>query len=223
MITRFRTAESPRPIRVQRWQRLVDEVLLPMRRQYDEGDPFEARLASGSIGPVRVSVVVAPAGECFRSSALIRRSVSDMYQVDVLCDGDVSIEQAGRWVRLWPGDIGLVDPAGPVCYEHSATTHVAVLFPPDDGAAGPSTPSRLTPIRVPGDRGSVAAVSVIARQLPRYLDDCHAAEAIRLGVAVVDLLAVAQCDPAHLRPVCAVISCTGIGIRPDGVPLSPPR
>lgn len=47
------------------------------------------------------------------------------------------------------------------------------------------------PLRIPGDAGTAAIASSLARQLPRQLDSFQPGEGVRVGLTVVDLLAVA--------------------------------
>jgi AraC-like DNA-binding protein len=186
----FRTDDAPPTARVDRWERLIGDALLPLRGRHDGAD-FRARLTAGRIGSVRVAEATTPAGQCFRTARMIGAGNEELYQVDVISRGEVVLAQSDRQARLSAGDLALVDPARPVSYASSATTHVSVLFPRVLVPLPPRDVARLTAVRVPGDRGPGALVSSLARQLPRHLDDCDAADAVRLGAAVIDLLSVA--------------------------------
>jgi len=186
----YRTDDTPPTSRVDRWEQLIGDALLPLRGRHD-GREFRARLTTGRIGAVRVAEATTPAGQCFRSARMIDAASEALYQVDVISRGEVVLAQSDRRARLSAGDLALVDPARPVSYASSATTHVSVLFPRALVPLRPGDLARLTAVRVPGDYGAGALVSSLARQLPRHLDDCDTAEAARLGTAMVDLLALA--------------------------------
>jgi AraC-like DNA-binding protein len=155
------------------------------------GPDFRAEVVAGEIGPVHVARMSTSAGVCRRSARLARACDTESYQLDVLAEGEVTVEQDGRRARLVPGDMTLLDPGRPVRYVHSATRHVNVVFPRSMLAHRADAFDRLTAVRVPGHRGVGALLSTVARQLPECLDACDSAEAVRLGAAVVDLLAVA--------------------------------
>jgi AraC-like DNA-binding protein len=184
------------PSRAEYWQRIIDETLVPLRRRDDTGDEFRSRLLTGTVGALRVTEMTTSAGECFRTPKLVRPVDANRYQIEVLAHGEVSVEQAGRAIRLRAGDIVVVDPSRPIRYAHSATRHVAMLFP---RAMLPVPPDKVlshAPIHIPGEVGTAALVSALARELPRHFDNYRAAEAAQLGAAVVDLLGVALA--AHL-------------------------
>jgi AraC-like DNA-binding protein len=103
----------------------------------------------------------------------------------------VIVEQDGREASLDAGDFAFVDPARPVRYASTPSTHVSVLFPRAMLPLRAQDAALLTAVRVSGDQGTGALVSTLARELPRHLDEYDAAEAARLGTTVVDLLGTA--------------------------------
>jgi len=68
---------------------------------------------------------------------------------------------------------------------------VAVMFPRALLPLRPDEVAQLTAVRIPGDQGTAALVSSLARQAAGRLDDYDPAEGARLGTAMVDLLTVA--------------------------------
>jgi AraC-like DNA-binding protein len=184
----YRTEDEPAASRLGRWQEIIDQSPVPLTgRPADTGD-FRGEIRAGDLGPVNVSDVAVPRGECFRTPALIRRSDPGLYSIDVVARGQSVVEQDGRESRLAPGDLTFIDSSRPARYAHSDMRHVAVKFPrallplTDDEAA------RLTAVHIRGDEGAGALVSSLALQMPRHLDDYPAADGARLGTAVVDLL-----------------------------------
>ncbi|WP_433205715.1 helix-turn-helix domain-containing protein [Dactylosporangium sp. CS-047395] len=120
---------------------------------------------------------------------LMRPDDRELYEIDVLVDGHVILEQLGRRALLGPGDIGFVDPALPACYRHDGSRHITVLFPRRMLPLGAGTAAALLGTRLAGDHGVGALLSTMARQLPRHLDDLHG-DGARLGAALVDLVAM---------------------------------
>jgi len=145
---------------------------------------------AAEIGPLRVTEVTSPAGQCVRTARQAGPADAGWHQVEVLVRGRLSVEQAGRISQLRPGDLVVVDPARPARYTRSAAEHVTVLVP---RAMLPLRPAEVLPhlpVYIPGDQGTGALASTLIRQLPRHMED-YQAEAAQLGTAVADLLAVA--------------------------------
>jgi AraC-like DNA-binding protein len=187
----IRAQDAPAADRIDFWERAIAEALLPMRGRHRACGDFNAEMLAGTVGVIRVARSTTPRGECFRTPKLIRQIDPDVYQIDVMCSGTVVAEQNDKQVRLGAADIALVDPARPVRYRSTPSTHVSVLFPRVMLALPADTVTRLAPIHIPGDRGTGALVSTLTRALPRHLDECGNGEAVRVGSAVVDLLATA--------------------------------
>jgi AraC-like DNA-binding protein len=186
-----RAQDAPASERIDYWERAIAVTLLPMRGRHSGAGDFRAEMVAGTVGALRVAQASTPQGECFRTPKLIRQIDPDVYQVDVMCTGEVVAEQNDRQVRLGAADIAFVDPARPVRYLSTPSTHVSVLFPRVMLPLPADTVARLAPIHIPGDRGTGALVSALTRELPRRLDECRTGEAVRLGSAVVDLLGTA--------------------------------
>jgi AraC-like DNA-binding protein len=66
-----------------------------------------------------------------------------------------------------------------------------MVFPRQLLPLRPEEVARLSAVRFPGDQGTAALVSSLARQLVRRLDDRDAGDGARLGGAVLDLFSVA--------------------------------
>jgi AraC-like DNA-binding protein len=186
----LRATDVPVPARVDYWQHVLEGTLGPLEVRQPGGLDVRDQLRLGEAGVVRVGELsTGRPGGASRTRRHIRRSDPDVCKVDVLARGRGIIQQDGREAELGPGDLTLVDLSRPVRWVMSPARVVAVVFPrtllplPRDEVA------RLTAVRVPGDRGPAALASTLARQLVGHLDD--AADATRLGTAVLDLLTVA--------------------------------
>ncbi|MFI5897832.1 helix-turn-helix domain-containing protein [Actinoplanes sp. NPDC051513] len=187
----YRTADAPAEIRADYWRQVVARLPVRLEGGPSPGAAFRAEVVAGRIGSVHVARMSMFPGECRRSARLARTCDADSYQLDVLAEGAVTVEQGGRQARLAPGDVTLLDPGRPVRYVHSATRHVNVVFPRSMLPHRPGELERLTAVRVPGRAGIGGLLSSVARRLPDCLDACDSADAVRLGAAVVDLLTAA--------------------------------
>jgi len=187
-----RAGDLPAASRVEHWQHVLDQSLGQLEVRQPGGIDARDRLRIGDAGAVRVAeLTIGSEGGARRTARHIRRSDLDICKIDVLARGRGLIVQDDREARLEPGDLSFVDLSRPARWAMSAMQVVAVVFPRTllplrrDEVAG------LTGTRIPGDRGAGALVSSVARQLAGQLGDYRAADAARLGTAVVDLLTVA--------------------------------
>ncbi|MFF1924246.1 helix-turn-helix domain-containing protein [Streptomyces sp. NPDC058221] len=169
---------------------LQQSGLPPLRggRPTDEG--FRASVVSRDLGPLRLTELVTPQGECFRDARSARATDSDLWQVEVVTRGHVRAEQGNSTAVLGPTDLVLIDPVRPVRFASSATTHVTLLIPRDSLRLGEDDAARLAGERIRGDRGPGALVSSLVRDMARSLDGFRAHEADRSAAAVIELVSV---------------------------------
>ncbi|MEV7626895.1 helix-turn-helix domain-containing protein [Actinoplanes sp. NPDC089786] len=189
MVVHFRTSGRPSPHRIDAWSEAVGRLLLPLQSRAGT-DGFDAKMLVGDIGPLRVSELLTPPGECVRTPALIGEQNQRLYQVDVISRGTVTVEQNGRRAQLGAGDLAFTDPALPVAYNSSACTHVRLLFPRTMLALPATDIATMTAVRLAGDRASGALLSSLSRQLPQRLEDYDPDEEVRVAAAVIDLVSV---------------------------------
>lgn len=164
--------------------------LPPLRGGRPPGEGFRASVVSRDLGPLRLTELVTPQGECFRDARSAQAAHSELWQVEVVSEGQVRAEQGGSTAVLGPTDLVLIDPVRPVRFASSATTHVTMLIPRHSLRLGADDAARLTGVRIPGDRGPGALVSSLARDMARSLDGFRAHEADRSAAAVIELIAV---------------------------------
>ncbi|MDT0421067.1 MULTISPECIES: AraC-like ligand-binding domain-containing protein [Streptomyces] len=176
--------------------------LPPLRGDRHTGEDFRANIVSRDLGPLRLTELVTPAGECFRDARSARAQDSGLWQVEVVTRGHVRAEQGGSTAVLGPTDLVLIDPVRPVRFASSATTHVTMLMPRHLLRLGADDAARLVGARIRGDRGPGALVSSLVRDMTRTLDGFRAHEADRSAAAVIELVAVALASSmGDVRPV----------------------
>jgi AraC-like DNA-binding protein len=189
----FRADEEPVVSRIDRLRSVVGDTITPIDvRPAVDPARINDRLALHQAGAVRVVAAILTAAVAVRTPRLIRRSDPELCKFDIVTEGQLIVEQEDRQALLGPGDFAFVDFSRPARWITTGDCHgVAVTFPrsllplPDDDLG------RLAAVRIPGNQGAGALVSTLARQMPRHLDDCTAADAVRLGTAMLDLFAAA--------------------------------
>lgn len=190
----FRAHGLPPAARVDYWREIISNVFMPLDLRGEMGAQTPAELRTTEIGPIRFTESVTGSGASFRTGRtprLIRSSDPDVYLVGVLVEGDVRVEQDGRQAVLRPGDLSFIDPARPFEQSFTVMRNIRVSVPKAMISLRHRELGELTGVRIPGDRGAGALASALARQLADSVDELPAPEAARLGIAVVDLLAVA--------------------------------
>jgi AraC-like DNA-binding protein len=188
--TVFRAEDEPVASRVDYWKHVTGGTLVPLDIRLHTGPDFRSRIRTGEIGAVRVTELTAPHADATRSARKIRELDPDMCKIDVVASGAVVVEQDGREASLSRGDFTFIDLSRPARWGNRFVRMIAVVFPRALLPLPPNEVSRLTAVRLRGDRGSHALISSLARQLPGHLDDLAVADSARLGTTMVDLLSV---------------------------------
>jgi AraC-like DNA-binding protein len=189
----LRAGDVPAPSRMDYWQHLVEDTLGPIEVvRPPAGLDGRDQLLVDVAGAVRVAELTAgQPGGAIRTAGHVRRADLELCKVDVLASGHGVVAQDGREAVLGPGDLTLVDLSRPARWRMSPMRMVAVVFPRALLPLRPDELARLTAVRFPGDEGTGALASSLARQLVRRLEGLPAADGARLGTAVLDLLTVA--------------------------------
>jgi AraC-like DNA-binding protein len=189
----LRAGDVPPSSRTDYWQHVVDTTLGPLEVQRPPaGIDARDQLLLGDAGAVRVAELTAgqPGGATL-AARRARLADLDLCKVDVLAGGHGTVAQDGRQAVLAPGDLTLVDLSRPARWRMSPMRMVAVVFPRALLPLRTGEVAELTAVRFPGDQGTGALASSLARQLVRRLDGLRPPDGARLGTAVLDLLTVA--------------------------------
>jgi AraC-like DNA-binding protein len=188
----LRAADEPAATRVDYWQHVVDEAFCPLEVKTPDGLDVRDQVRVGHAGAVRVLELAMNKSHLVeRGDAQIRRLDPEGYTVNVQERGRGMVEQDGRQALLAPGDLALVDSSRPSRWAYRAARNVTLVFPRALLPLRQDELSRLTGVRIRGDRGIGALVSSLARQLPAHSGDGRAADQARLGTAVLDLITAA--------------------------------
>lgn len=154
------------------------------------------RLVVGDVGAVRVAELSASRSSgAHRVARHIRRDDRDVCKIELIAQGQGVIGQDRREAHLRAGDLTFIDLSRPAHWAMGPIRIVAVVFPRTLLPLPPREAARLTAVRIPGDHGTGALASTLARQLVRRLDEPSiAGGGVRLGAAVLDLLVVSLAD-----------------------------
>jgi len=170
---------------------LVASGLPPVRSGRHDQQEFRAGVVSRDLGPLKMIELVTPEGECFRDARTSRSVDEQWWQIELMVRGRARVEQGRGTADLGPADLVLVDPARPVRFASTASTHVSILVPRDELRLRPGDAARLAGVRIRGDRGPGALVSSLARDMVRSLRGFRPGPAERSAAAVIELILVA--------------------------------
>jgi hypothetical protein len=146
--------------------------------RHDCGE-FRASVVARDLGPLKLIELVTPEGECFRDARCARADDEELWQIDLMTRGRARVEQSRGTADLGPADLVLIDPARPVRFASTASTHVTMLVPRRELRLRPGDAARLAGVRIKGNRGPGALVSSLARDMARSLTGFRASEAGR--------------------------------------------
>lgn len=153
------------------------------------GTNFRARIATRTLGPLRLVSLDTPASACVGR----QRDTQDgeNLAIKVMTRGHTRIEQGREEAVLGPGDLILLDPARPLRFESTASTHVTIFVPRRELRIRAVQVDRAVGVRIDGTHGPGALVSALARDSARSVTGFRAGDALRSAAAVVELIAVA--------------------------------
>jgi AraC-like DNA-binding protein len=197
MATIYRATDVPVAARLDYFQRLLRNRLMPIELSSSVGDEFDAEVVTGNLGSLGVTRSTTVGGVCTRSKRLIRQSNPDLYSVRAITRGDYIVDHAGTRSRLGPGDFCILDGARPFRTSHTATKElITVTFPRALLPLRADDAAKVIGTRIPRDHHTGALAFALLHRLPQQLDDSNpvTATGTRIGRIVIDLLAVALSD-----------------------------
>ncbi|MGI5440603.1 helix-turn-helix domain-containing protein [Streptomyces shenzhenensis] len=180
---------------------LAASGLPPVLSRRHDGGEFRADVVARDLGPLKLIQLVTPEGECFRDARSTRAADEELWQIDLVTRGRARVEQGRGTADLSSADLVLIDPARPVRFASTASTHVTMLVPRQELRLRPGDAARLVGVGIKGDRGPAALVSSLAQGMARSLTGFRTNEADRSAAAVIELVAVAlEAQLGDVRP-----------------------
>lgn len=192
MRTVFRATDEPVSTRFDYWHDVLGRTLGPLDLRRPADPDFRDRLAVSRLGPVGLAdLTIAQPGVAARSDRHVRETDRDLVKLDIAAAGPTLIEHDDRRVLLRPGDLTLVGTATPFRLAAGPARVLSLVFPRSLLPLPPDRVRSLAGVRLPGDVGPGALVSVLARRLADEAADLDGAAAARLGTTVLDLVTTA--------------------------------
>jgi AraC-like DNA-binding protein len=112
------------------WSAGIAERFFPMQVESVGASSFEARLAGGQLGPVRVQSIQGLAHRVARTARMIAAADPECVLLYLLTQGLIHIEQDDRSCALRPGDIACQDTSRPSTFESREGFEVIVFSIP---------------------------------------------------------------------------------------------
>ena len=134
----------------------IADTIAPFGVRVDANAGLRARILTGDVGAVHVTKVSGPPCVATRTAKLIRAADPELCKIDVQVRGRAVLAQDDREAALSPGDFSLLDLSRPCGLADRGDEHgiVAVAFPRALLPLPAKELSRLTAVRIPGDRGT---------------------------------------------------------------------
>jgi AraC-like DNA-binding protein len=202
----IRVEDEPPRTRLEYFQHVVADTIVPFRLRIAADRDFRARILTGRVGTVDVTKVSAPPMQASRTLALIRASDPELFKIAIQVRGRTVFAQDDREAALAPGDFSLEDLSRPCRFVDRGDEHevLVVMFPRAMLPLRRDELSRLTAVPISGRDGLGAPISSLARHMARHLECYERTESGRLGAALMDLLVVGLAERLDRLPAIAV-------------------
>lgn len=175
------------------WRDMANQVYVALRPERSMEGEFFGSMTTGSLGDVPLAFVRSCAQRVLRTPAEIARSTEPAYYFNFQLEGESTFSQGGEEIRLFPGDVALIDATRPFelgftgefCHfnvnpsEHFIRSRFADL-------------DRLGGLVVRGSHGVGGLASAYMRETATLLrSDASIAEGALLGEHLLGLLTIA--------------------------------
>lgn len=190
----LRTSDVPVAERFQWWLALVEQTLAPSAVSSPHSSDFRASATQFDLGTARVSILSFPTLRATRTWQMIRRSDPELWQVGLIANGRMGIEQHHGQVQLSAGDLVVYDTSHP--YESQVQAdcrpaEVVLMDLPKDSLPIPDRAMRSLAARSLPSGSGVGAVfgQLLAHVLVDPFRPRGVREAEHLGSALANLSA----------------------------------
>ena len=183
------TSEIALPLTVAAFQSAVSASFVPLRITADDPDTFRASLSQAMVNGVSFTDVRADAHLVERTPELIQASPRRYFKISLQLEGHGTIEQAGRHVRMEPGDLAIYDTTTPYALRFDSRFRVMVIMLPHEKFdVPPSLLREMTAIRLTSSEGLGRVVSPFLATLGANIEQLEGPAGARLAQNAVDLL-----------------------------------
>src|SRR6266498_1139463 len=160
------TATVPLRDSAELWVEAVSELFVPLECVPHDGAVFDGRLSAGTIGPIRMCVMVVSPHTVKRTPRLAANTQGDQYKLSLILGGEALIVQDAREAVLRPGDFAIYDCSRPYTFVNNDPVRMLVcLLPRDIIGVSPTRVSEITATRIPSGKGIGWAMAPFLKRL----------------------------------------------------------
>jgi len=175
--------------RLEFWQEVVSQSLVPLEARPHEDADFYGALRAAYVGAVQVSVVATGPHSALRTRRLIGSDAPDFVKVSLQLEGRCMLSQGDRQAELRPGDLAVYVTRRPYTLDLDLANRSLVLMFPRAMLGLPERDlARATAIAISCQDGLGAVVRPFLYGLARQVGELESVGTPRLGVNVVGLL-----------------------------------
>ncbi|MFI6918958.1 helix-turn-helix domain-containing protein [Nonomuraea spiralis] len=186
------TDPIPRKDRLEWWAHLAAHEIAPTSLSSDHADDFYGQVHSVDLSRVRLGEFTMSPLKGWRTPAHISRHDPEGYELFLVHDTPIRLQQRRNDSWLQAGDISLFDTSFPYATEFldiGSLTRLTLLFLPRDAVPLPrGQVERLLATRLPARTGSGAMLARYLIGLREHAAECHPTELPRLGTIALDLV-----------------------------------
>jgi AraC-like DNA-binding protein len=194
MSTLIQMDHVPVADRIDFFREMTTAVWVPMECRPDLDADYRAVFRASGLGPMQVVVMDVMPTTVHRTPQLISQADPDMLKMLLVCGGGASaVAQGGQQARLSPGEFALYNTRRPYevrCgVDDEPTQLLTFMFPPSLLPLSPGRLRDLAAVRIPATSGVGELTSQFLLQLARNIDSYTSADAARLSIAALEILA----------------------------------
>ncbi|MEU6867816.1 helix-turn-helix domain-containing protein [Streptomyces sp. NPDC046876] len=193
MWSRLSSAAVPEAERLDWFTEIIAHELVPTAIRSEHAGSFHAEAAVLDLGGVQVSRFGFSSLHSRRTAAHVRRGDPEQYQIGLVTEGTMSLDQNRSGSGLFHGDMVLWDTSLPMESlalpgDGGLIRAVTLSFPREAMPLRGARVQRLLAQRIPGGHGMGAVLAQYMRSLAAHGADCGPAELERLGTVALDLV-----------------------------------
>jgi AraC-like DNA-binding protein len=189
-----RAEDVPASTRATYWRELLSDGVFPLQFDRFGGGNFCASIKADDLGAIALRAITSPAGACYTTRQMVKRSGGERFHVGVLRRGQAEVDHAGHQSIVRAGDFVIVNPSRVFWHSHARIDHVVLSFPRSMLPEASGWAASEAGHGFDGRHSANALFSTVARRLPEVVDGLGPLARARLGATLLDLLTVALAD-----------------------------
>ncbi|MGO1543503.1 MAG: helix-turn-helix domain-containing protein [Gulosibacter sp.] len=171
------------------FQTAVSASFVPLDLTTDVTEAFQARLTQANVHGVTFTDVRAMPHDVHRTEDLIREAPRSFYKISLQLEGEGTLRQGGREVKLQQGDLAIYDTSQPYLLSFPQRFRTLVIQLPHDRLHIPHDfADQMTAVRLDGSEGLGRVVSPFLATIGTNLAELQGPAGAKLAQNAVDLL-----------------------------------